>query len=483
MAQIDSSIAMRGMQPVQPVNLADAYQKAASLNNTLLQNQIQYRTLDQMKKDMQDELTARSVLADATPQNLRQKMSQLYQQIGPSATKYIAAIAKEHEDLDRMDQVSMDNRTKRLTNVANGLYGITNVEEPKRPQAYKTFLKMMTQGGYLKPEDVGSVLPAEYDEDAVNLMTRLNTSVKDQQTAANALARAKAYSSRVDSLNQAALNKNEVDMDKLDIMRQQLQRQLDNDMMIDDRERLKIQNDLDKTNLLIRQRQSEEAGRNRRADTAESGRNKRADQAEEGRTARFNASEANKTERLKYVQGMMSDRAEKFRNRATDAQIANTWRIALQSVAPDKNLEDLDEDEINTVNDLAESLIERRIPQVTKEPTGLFGWGSGKSIVNKGAEAPKSGQVTTPSASTVAPPETSQVGATMRVTQEEQLIPKGVTPLKPIKRSAPPATTRPPKPVNAPPPGKVWVFNGTEWGAIDANRAEAYLKANPKASR
>ncbi len=369
---IDPSIPLRGMQPIEPIDYAGAYQKAAGMKNQQMQIEQNRMTLDKMRRDLQDEIKARAILKDANPQNIRQLIPKLYSEVGPNAPKYLADIANQNAAFAKMDEADLDLIGKRTGYLANTLYGIRNAAD--KPAAYKQAKKMILDQKIMNQDEVAQ-LPAEYPgDDVIDMMAMINTDVKTQMAAQTARIRAESYANNIASLSTARENKSLSQLKRDQIAAQDLQRKINSDAALDERERARLSQQMTIQLQNLAERISEEEGRNKRYDTGEAGRN-----------ARFEKAEAGKAERTRLVQDRMDQRQQVAIEKGfSPTQIAQATHYAIRDMGY-ANLEDVDDENVEEFNSLVESYLNRQTPKLGTKPGGFAGFGTDTTIT-PGAE-------------------------------------------------------------------------------------------------
>lgn len=336
------------------MNLQHMLQQTEVGNQTLQENELK---LTEMKRNLHDELTAREVLSKHP--DPKAAMKELYQRIGQNASKYVTAYANEATALSKLDEAGLDQAAKKLSYLGNSVFSLKDVDEEKKPAAYQQVLKTLVQGGIIKQEDIGRSIPAEYPGDeVVDLFGKIAMSTKDQVAAQTARIRAESYGNRVESLNAAALTKGQIDLGKLELEAQELQRKIRSDSALDERERSRIQNTLDVALKNIYLRKQEEEGRN-----------KRAKETEEGKTKRQESHDAAVSKR----QQMLLEKG------FTPNQVALAWSAAFKATGAE-DLEDLDDDDVAALNALAESFLQLQQPQLGTKPGGFLGLGTDTTV-------------------------------------------------------------------------------------------------------
>jgi hypothetical protein len=360
---IDPNIPL-SYRPPEIQNPLDAAGKVMNLQHMLQQTEVGKQTLQEndlklseMRRNLHDELTAREILSKHP--DPKAAMKELYQRIGQNASKYVTAYANEATALSKLDEAGLDQAAKKLSYLGNSVFSLKDVDEEKKPAAYQQVLKTLVQGGIIKQEDIGQSIPAEYPGDeVVDLFGKIAMSTKDQIAAQTARIRAESYGNRVESLNAAALTKGQIDLGKLELEAQELQRKIRSDSALDERERSRIQNTLDVALKNIYLRKQEEEGRN-----------KRAKEAEEGKTNRQESHDAAVSKR----QQMLLEKG------FTPNQVALAWSAAFKATGAE-DLEDLDDDDVAALNALAESFLQLQQPQLGTQPGGFLGLGTSTTV-------------------------------------------------------------------------------------------------------
>ncbi|HSW39094.1 MAG TPA: hypothetical protein VLL97_06345, partial [Acidobacteriota bacterium] len=279
----------------------------------------------------------------------------------------------------------------------------------------------------IDPGQIGQGIPAEYPgDDIIDLFSRSVVGIENQMKQQIAALRADAYSKNIDSLADSRKDKSAAEIEALKIRAEDLQRQIDRDANLDDRSRDELRARLQMHRETLAQRAEEERGRTRRHELSEDGRNTRAREQQAAIDRRAQAA---------MKAGIPPTQMLEVINKSLDAMGMNS-------------IHDLDEDTVESFNNLVDSALQGLDPQFGYQPGGWFGWGS-KATVSTGA--PLNPQ------------------------------PQGVFPQEQPPQSFQPAG----QPMNLPPlsPGKVYVSGPDGEGLFELPEAQLndYLKANPKA--
>lgn len=427
---INPNIALQYQSP-QFQDPLEAYGRMMSIMNAKQTQQRNQMDLESMQRDLEAEVTVREILRNNP--DIKSAMPMIMQKVGPRGARVATDLLNMKAAMSKMDEADLDLAGKKLTYLGNALYGIQHAPEEQKPAIYKQALSTLAQQGLLSQEQIGKTVPAEYPGDQIiDLFAKATMSTRDQVAAETARIRAESYANRVEDLARESQTKGQLKFGELELKAQELQRKIDRDTALDDRERQRLQNALDIARMNIQQRKDEEAGRQHRFE-----------QGEEG-----------KMDRLSLTQDRIDERQQiAIEKGFSPAQIAVGVTAALKAMGY-ASLEDLDDDNVEEFNDLVDSYLSRVEPKFGTKPGGFLNLGTEPTVTPGEEVNPRSRIHTSP------PQSTSTTSHAQSGAQRNTW-------------TLPPA-----------PPGRVYILTPEgEPKTIPESQVDAYLRANPTARK
>jgi hypothetical protein len=180
---IDPSIPLQVKPPAMP-NPMEYAGNMISLKNMMGQQQIQQNQiqqgdiqLQQMKQNMQDEQTARDILANDP--NINSALPKLYKALGPKAATIAKSLIEHDQALATLNKTQSETTRDNLKTFSDAIDEIASLPAEYRDAAYKTKIGNLIQGKLMSPEMVQS-LPQQWDDE---LMMGYGNHLKQTQTA------------------------------------------------------------------------------------------------------------------------------------------------------------------------------------------------------------------------------------------------------------------------------------------------------------
>lgn len=375
-------------------NMLESATRVQSLRNMAQQNQLGAQQLernqlgiDETRETLQATEKARKIMAEE--KDARKAIERIMNEVGPRGVQAAQGIAQLDAALSTMDENQLKATGERLKMIGSAINPIRDMPEEQRAAAYDAALKQLVANGIIKQEDIGAKFPASYPgAETLDMMANSAVSVENQYKSAVAAQRAEAYARNIESLEQQRKNKSGIDWVQYELDVLDLERRLINDVLLDSRERKKLEAQVQMHKDTLAERRREEAGRNRRFD-----------EGEKNETDRLETREKGMMDRLKFREEAIWERQQALQKDYKPEQITAAYQRSMEFVAgKDATLEDLDDAQIEAVNSLAQAALQLESVEAGKtKGKKLLGvrYGRDVTVTPNGPAMPQGGAAST----------------------------------------------------------------------------------------
>lgn len=334
-------------------NMLESATRVQSLRNMAQQNQLGAQNLeknqlsiDETRENLKATEQARRIMAEE--KDPRKAIERIRVEVGPRGVQAAVGIANLDASLSTMDENQLKLTGERLKMIGSAINPIRDMPEEQRAAAYDAAYKQLVANGIIDPNDPNSKVPPTYPgAETLDMMANSAVSVENQYKSTVAAQRAKAYADNIASLDESRKDKTVQGRQDYELKVRELERKLLYDENLDSRERKKLEAQLQQHRETLNQRAIEEQGRNRRHDSSEQGQDRRLEVREQGMMDRLMAKES-----------AIWDRQQAMAKEFTPAQITAAYQRSMEFVAgKEATLEDLDDDQIEAVNVMAEQAL------------------------------------------------------------------------------------------------------------------------------
>jgi hypothetical protein len=390
---IDPRIPLAAQAPQMP-NVMESMGRVQSLKNMAQQNRMNdlnlqtgQLNLEETRKRLDATEKARKIMSEE--KDARKAAKRIMKEVGPYGLEVAQEVANFDAALSTMDENQLKATGERLKMIGSAINPIRDMPEEQRAAAYDAALKQLVANGIIKQEDIGAKFPAAYPgAETLDMMANSAVSVENQYRSAVAAQRAKAYADNIASLAKQRDDKANIDWVQYELDVRDLERKLASDEMLDSRERRKLEAQLKQHQDTLRQRAIEERGRNQRFE-----------QGEQGEMDRLNVREEGLMDRLKFREEAIWERQQALQKDYKPEQITAAYQRSMEFVAgKNATLEDLDDDEIEAVNNLAQAALQLESVEAGKtQGMKLLGirYGRDVTVTPNGPANPQGGAAST----------------------------------------------------------------------------------------